>query len=218
MADLPLFPLNTVLFPGMQLKLHIFEERYKMMINECIQDQNPFGVVLIKEGQEALAPLAKPYEVGCTAHITDVQRLPYDRMNIVATGQRRFRLNHIKKETPYLLGDVDFFSPTIANERLSRHYSRHLRPMIIDYLKVLSEIGEIQFNADHIPNDPKSLAHIAAILLQCENPLKQELLEADETSSLLHHLIDIYSLETMLLEIRIAPPDEDFNIGPFSSN
>ena len=60
MATLPLFPLNTVLFPGMQLKLHIFEERYKLMINSCIESNQPFGVVLIKEGREAFDPIAIP--------------------------------------------------------------------------------------------------------------------------------------------------------------
>ena len=61
MLELPLFPLNTVLFPGMPLNLHIFEERYKRMMQACIESSKPFGVVLIKQGLEAHGPLADPF-------------------------------------------------------------------------------------------------------------------------------------------------------------
>ena len=218
MADLPLFPLNTVLFPGMQLKLHIFEERYKIMINKCIEENTPFGVILIHSGDEALGPMAEPYEVGCSAQIADVKRLSFDRMNIVVTGERRFRVNFVKKQHPYLLADVEFFSPKDDNQKLMDLYSQLLRPLIIRYLKVLSEVGEVQFDPTHIPTDAKSLAHIAAILLQSENPQKQELLTIDKTSALLRKLVAIYQLETLLLEVRMSPPDEEFDIGSFSSN
>ena len=173
MADLPLFPLNTVLFPGMQLKLHIFEERYKLMINQCIDTDAPFGVVLIQDGQEALGPLAKPHEIGCTAQITQVQRLPFERLNITATGQRRFRIRSIKQHSPYLIGDVEFFAPEDDQPDLVEQLGRQLRPLIARYLEILSQIGEVQFNAMNIPHDARSLAHVAAIMLQGENPQKQ---------------------------------------------
>jgi Lon protease-like protein len=67
-SELPIFPLNVVLFPGMPLPLHIFEERYKSMINRCIQAGHAFGVVLIREGQE-VGPPARPHDVGTTAVI-----------------------------------------------------------------------------------------------------------------------------------------------------
>lgn len=218
MADLPLFPLNTVLFPGMQLKLHIFEERYKIMINECIDEQKPFGVVLIKSGQEASAALAKPHDIGCVAQITEVQRLQFDRLNIIATGQHRFRINHIKRHQPYLLADVEEFSPMDDNPVLTRHYARHLQPLITQYIKILAKVSETEFKQEFILDNPQSLAYVASILLQSENPIKQELLSISKTSSLLRRLLEIYQLETLLLDIRISPPDESFNIGSFSSN
>ncbi len=218
MADLPLFPLNTVLFPGMQLKLHIFEERYKIMINECLNQQKPVGIVLIKNGLEASAPLAEPHEIGCAAQITEVQRLQFDRMNIVATGQHRFRINHIKKHEPYLLADVDEFSPIDDNPSLISQYAEILHPIIEQYIKILSQVSDMPFNPLQIPHNPRSLAHVASVLLQSENPLKQELLSTTHLSLLLRKLLEIYQLETMLLEIRISPPDDSFNIGSFSSN
>ena len=70
MFELPLFPLNIVLFPGMPLSLHIFEDRYKLLIGKCLQERQPFGVVLIKKGIEALGPLAEPHHIGCTAFVS----------------------------------------------------------------------------------------------------------------------------------------------------
>lgn len=218
MTELSLFPLNTVLFPGMQLKLHIFEERYKIMINECIEEHKPFGVLLIENGQEALGPLAKPHMVGCTALITQVQRLPFDRMNIVAIGQQRFNVNSITQTNPYLIGDVDYFSPEIDEQGSINQYARLLRPLIIEYLDILSNIEEINFEREQIPHSPRSIAQVASILLQTDTDKKQELLAIDKMSVLLRRLVQIYNLETMLLNVRISPPDETFNIGPFSSN
>lgn len=86
MYELPLFPLNTVLFPGTPIQLHIFEDRYLKMINRCIEEHKPFGVVLIEEGSEAFGPLAKPYRIGCTALIAKVEKLEDGRINITAVG------------------------------------------------------------------------------------------------------------------------------------
>ena len=95
MMELPLFPLNTVLFPGTPITLHIFEPRYLELMEMCEQTQQPFGVVLIQEGQEALGPLATPYPIGCTAEIARVERLPDGRMNILAVGVERFEIHEL---------------------------------------------------------------------------------------------------------------------------
>ena len=218
MAELPLFPLNTVLFPGMQLKLHIFEERYKIMINECIEAKKPFGVALIKSGREALGPMAMPHEVGCNARIAEVQRLSFDRLNILASGQRRFRIKSIARTNPYMLGDVQYFSLQEDRPELSYYYGKRLRPLLIQYLNLLSSAEEIRFDPEQIPHSPKSLAQVAAILLQAENIQKQTLLALGSLSKLLRQLVELYRLETMLLKIRLSPPDERLDIGPFSSN
>ena len=75
MYELPLFPLNVVLFPGMPLPLHIFEDRYKEMIADCIRENRPFGVVLIEEGSAEHGPAARPVAIGCTAEIAQVQEM-----------------------------------------------------------------------------------------------------------------------------------------------
>src|SRR5438046_1437349 len=93
---LPLFPLNTVLFPGMPLRLHIFEERYRLMIGECVERKQPFGVVLIKAGREVGEP-AEPRGVGTTALIAAMSRMDDGRMNLVAVGQERFRIDELRQ-------------------------------------------------------------------------------------------------------------------------
>ena len=218
MPEIPLFPLNTVLFPGMQLKLHIFEDRYKRMINRCIESDLPFGIVLISSGREALGPVATPFEIGCSAKIVEVEKLPFERMNIVAVGHQRFRIRSLDRTHPYLLGDVEFYSPRDDDPRLMRHFARRLRPLFIRYLDILAAAEEIQFDAEQVPRTPKALAQVASILLQTDNAQKQELLTLDNMSGLLRLLVEIYRLETVLLAVRLSPPDESFSIGPFSSN
>ena len=218
MPALPLFPLNTVLFPGMQLKLHIFEERYKLMINSCLELKKDFGVVLIKEGREAFGRVATPHAVGCTAAISEVQRLPMGRMNITAVGQRRFRIKGIDRSQPYLLGDVEYFLPQEDKPEVIQRCVRLLRPMVIRYLETLSSSEDASFDPSQIPDGPRAVAQIASILLQSDSAQKQQLLAMRSLSRLLLTLVEIYRVETLLLSVRMSPPGKDFNIGPFSSN
>lgn len=218
MTFLPLFPLNTVLFPGMQLKLHIFEPRYKALMNQCIDRKEPFGVVLIRHGGEIGNQDTVPFDVGCTADIGEVQRLPLGRMNIVTTGHRRFRINAIDRSRPYLVGDVDYFLPEADRPGVIKVYSKVLRPLLLRYLDILSSSSDSQFDPEQLPRQPRTIAQIGSILLQADNLQKQELLSMDSLSNLLTTLVDIYRLETMLLKVRLSPPGEDFNIGHFSRN
>ena len=218
MTYLPLFPLNTVLFPGMQLKLHIFEDCYKSMINRCIEAKQPFGVVLIRHGTEVSGHGATPYAVGCTAEIGEVQRLPFGRMNIISTGLRRFRINGIDRSNPFLIGEVEYFLPAEDRPSVVRVYSRVLRPLLLRYLDVLSSSSDSRIDPEQLPRQPRAVAQIASIMLQADNTQKQELLAMGSLSNLLITLVDVYRLETMLLKLRLSPPGEDFNIGAFSRN
>lgn len=99
---LPLFPLNVVLFPRTRLPLHIFEERYKQMVADCLETQCEFGVVLIQDRSLEQA--------GCTASISEVTRRYEDgRMDIVARGRRRFEILLLDRGKPYLRAATQFF-------------------------------------------------------------------------------------------------------------
>jgi Lon protease-like protein len=102
-SDIPLFPLNVVLMPGAPLPLHIFEERYKQMVNECLESESEFGMVLADE--------AGTRQVGCTARIVElVERYEDGRMLILVEGARRFRLNNILTGRPYYIGEVEYLA------------------------------------------------------------------------------------------------------------
>jgi hypothetical protein len=94
--DLPVFPLNTVLFPGGRLPLRIFEQRYMEMAKACLRDNTPFGVCLIREGAEVLsgdtAAPAVPASIGCLARIADWDMPQLGVLHVVARGERRFRI------------------------------------------------------------------------------------------------------------------------------
>src|SRR5260370_10948037 len=124
---LPLFPLNTVLFPGMALPLHIFEPRYRLMIEECLNTGGAFGIVLISSGREVGEP-AVPHSVGTTAHISGVERLPDGRFNIEIIGQQRFHIVSLENDQAYLTGTIAEFPLAGADERPARRLARALLP------------------------------------------------------------------------------------------
>src|SRR5215472_16940096 len=106
---LPLFPLGTVLFPGLLLPLHIFEERYRQLVRDLRDGPEPrrFGVIAIRQGRETgVAGIRALYEIGCTATLRQVQELEDGTCDIVTVGTDRFRLTGLDDSRPYLQGKV----------------------------------------------------------------------------------------------------------------
>jgi len=203
MIELPLFPLHTVLFPGMPLPLHIFESRYKQMVELCLEEDNPFGVVLIRHGSEALGPLAEPHSIGCTARIIEVQPLSEGRMNITTVGERRFRIHLLNYDLPYLVGEVEFYPlPAEDTENLIPAAGR-LSPKVQQYIRLLNEIEEVDLNPDNLPEDPVMLAQLAAVLLQMPPGEKQELLKSASALDLLDSTYQVYTREIAFLRAII---------------
>jgi Lon protease-like protein len=212
---LPLFPLNTVLFPGMPLPLHIFEERYKLMVNECIRDHKPFGVVLIKSGVEIGAQSA-PHLIGTTARIISLERLAEGRLNLETVGEDRFRVLELRQDRPYLWAMVEVF-PMADSDALSAHsLAQRLRPWVTQYMSLLAQAAEAPFDAARLPAEPLALAYLAAIVLQTPMVAKQELLVAPGLKELLIQERKIYRNEIAILKTLLQRvPSEDH---PFSSS
>ena len=215
MDDLPLFPLDTVLFPGMPLALHIFEDRYKLMIGMCLEKRQPFGVVLIKEGTEALGPLATTYLVGCTARITQVERLGQGRMNIGAVGRRRFRILSYNRDLPYLIGNVADY-PLQTEPTEIRSAAKKLRPWVVRYMNELTRIEGSEYDHQRIPDDPTSFAYMAGALLRIPPEQKQPLLASVTASELVESLHKHYRREVAFLKNMFDQTVTDQ--GPFSMN
>jgi uncharacterized protein len=216
MYELPLFPLNTVLFPGMPLRLHIFEERYKLMIGRCYADGEPFGITLIKSGKE-VGGRAQPFHIGCTATITEVEPLADGQMNIVAVGSDRFQIQSLKHDQPYLVGVVNEAPLANLNSALLPDNSHRLRPWVRRYLEILAEASDSHFDMGQLPRDPMRLAYLAAFLLQIPASQKQNLLDINDAEELLADLRDIYRREVTLLRAMLTARESE-DIGTFSSN
>ncbi|MGB3682502.1 MAG: LON peptidase substrate-binding domain-containing protein [Rubrobacteraceae bacterium] len=112
MSDIPIFPLNVVLMPGAPMPLHIFEDRYKQMVDECLEGESEFGMVLADDSGTR--------EVGCTARIVElVERYDDGRMLILVEGSRRFKLNNVLTGKPYYVGEVDYIQEDDPGEEIS---------------------------------------------------------------------------------------------------
>lgn len=202
MYELPLFPLETVLFPSMPIHLHIFEPRYREMIDRCIALDQPFGVVLIRRGVEAGGPLAEPHTIGCTARISRVERLEDGRMNLTALGEERFRILGLSRARSYLVGQVESMPLEHPCSLDIQRISRQLLPWVRRYLSLVSRLdpeNELDLRELQLPEDPLLLSYLSAMLLQLPPHEKQPLLEAPDALTLLRAVLRLVRRETAVL-------------------
>lgn len=213
MQEIPIFPLNVVVFPGMPMPLHIFEERYKEMINICLEEERPFGIVLIEKGEAAGDPNVTPHLIGCTVKISQVQRLEDGRMFIMTFGQDRFRIHKLERSKhAYLVGQVEYLSlDNLVNNEVEKNQS--LRMLLCDYLAILQEVGDIAFDISQLPADTESLVYVAATLLNIEIQKKQALLESNQLSKMLEYLLRVYQKELDLLKLMPKEDEHKFSVN-----
>ena len=218
MFDLPLFPLNLVLFPGMPLHLHVFEERYKKLVQVCLASDRTFGVALIQSGVEALGPLPEPSPVGCTARIIDVQPMQDGRMNLIVVGRERFRILSVDRlSAPYLIARVEQYPLNTGDLANLHSAAEHLRPRIERYLQLLIRLSDLQKDPEPLPDDSELIAYLAAILLQIPFTEKQVLLETESAFDLFNRLDSIFNRELALMRAMLSESSRN-GIGTFSRN
>ena len=186
--ELRLFPLNTVLLPGVKLPLRIFEERYKLMINECLDTDSPFGVLLIREGREVGEP-AVPYHVGTTARITEVEKLEEGRLNLATIGERRFRIVETVQEKPYLKARVSYI-PEEMGEVQESVRERALE-LFQECLQGLSGLQGGWTRKTTIDQAAGQLSYSIAHYLELPPQAKQRLLELPSTEERLYYEIPL---------------------------
>lgn len=179
----PIFPLGTVLFPGLPLPLHIFEERYKQMMRRCIHDPGPFVVALIRKGQEALGGLAEPFAVGTMASIRQVDYLEDGKLNLLAAGIERVRIKHTSHELPYLSGTVEAFP--YPEEDVSAAADA-LRTVATEFIEIVSKNQKIS-NIELPPLD-QDLIFLCASILPVSCQVRQSFLETERLTDLARDL------------------------------
>lgn len=171
-----MFPLNTVLFPGAALNLHVFEERYRRMISECLDANEAFGVVLIRDGREAGDPDVTPHEVGTTAEICDITPLPAGRFSISTTGKRRFRIRRIVSREPYLTADVEYLDDGDDGDSRASELTHRVLREFREYVELLVAFSGANSAVD-VPPDPVDASYVVGDALHVADALKQRLLE-----------------------------------------
>jgi Lon protease-like protein len=183
-ALFPLFPLEVVLFPEEPLPLHIFEERYKLMIGECLEakaadsEQQEFGVVLTKD-QEM-------YSVGCSARIVNLTRKYEDgRMDILTVGRRRFEILLTNEEKPYLQGTVEFFDDN-GTDAPNDADADHAITLFRDLMQKLHQSSEMPI---HLTRPYRHLSFRLAGPLPFDLDFKQQLLSFRNEAERLRHVV-----------------------------
>ncbi len=199
---LPLFPLDSVLFPDMLMPLHIFEPRYRLLVERCLEDGSPFGIVLIQEGEE-VGPAAIPHRVGTLAEIVAHAPLDDGRSLITVRGGRRFAIDAVlSDEAPYLVGHVRYLDD--APEEAARKLADSVAEAYADYVVgVVAATGGVRREVpvvDEIQGgSPCDVSYRIAAGLAVEDDERQMLLETATARERLVREREILSRECSLL-------------------
>ncbi len=201
---LPLFPLQeVVLFPGMVLPLHIFEERYVKMVQQCLAGDKQFGVVLLRSGEEVGGP-AEPHLVGTVAQIQECREVAGGRYVLLAVGGDRFRLLRHWSEDGLLLGEIEPFDDDPDSGTGTELTCQEVRSLAAEHLRLVGEAVGKAFEAPEFPTGPRELSFLMASSLQGEPQLRQELLEGTDTAARLARLAKLLREQVATLGHRLA--------------
>ena len=195
LIEVPLFPLNVVLFPGMALPLHIFEFRYRQMIADCLADRAPFGIALALPA--GAHEQETPATVGTLARIADYEELPDGRYNLLALGTRRFTVVEQRHDRSYLTSLV---RPLVDDGRTPPLESvQSARTALYTYLQLVLKLVGSEHRQIEVPTEPEELSYLIGICLTCEDCEKQRLLEVTSIEERLQRGVSLLVTETEAL-------------------
>ena len=201
----------------MPIRLQVFEDRYLEMVQTCLNQNAPFGVVLIKEGVEALGPLPIPHEIGC---LTTIQRLnPQDggHINLVGHGTDRIEIHEVLRDGPYLRALIQR-RPLLGDEdQATIQLAERLQPLLARYLVELATLKDREVDPPDLPSHPQRLAYLTCSLLQIPARDKQLLLTIEDAAQLLIRLMQMLRFEIPLLRMARERNTPDM-MGPFGVN
>lgn len=181
-SPLPLFPLNTVLFPRTVLPMRIFEARYKTMVESCLESGQPFGVSLIQEGPE-VGGVALPHVLGCLAEIKKADHKANGDIHITVEGRRRFRLVEEIRRSPVWMAKVELLEEPLGDEETAAEAREELRASMSRYANLYYLLTSKQLFFEKHFRDPVRLSYYLADLMELDNDDKQALLEAPDAAT-----------------------------------
>ncbi|MGP4002839.1 LON peptidase substrate-binding domain-containing protein [Streptomyces sp. 8N706] len=243
-ARLPLFPLNSVLFPGLVLPLNIFEERYRALMRDLLKlDEDAprrFAVVAIRDGREVAPsapgmpdatalpehgpaagfgddPIKAFHTVGCVADAATIREKEDGGFDVLATGTTRFRLLSVDASGPYLVGELEEI-PEEPGEGAGALASGVLRAFRT-YQKRLAGANERSLSTEQdLPDEPSVLSYLVAAAAVLDTPSKQRLLEASDTAHRLGQELEILRAESAVIRNIPSLPAVDLTRKPTSPN
>ena len=200
--ELPLFPLpEVVLFPGRPLPLHIFEFRYRIMMNTILESDSRFGILMWDSTQDRVVA------IGCCAKIEDYQRLPDDRMKILTTGEQRFRVLDTVREKPYLVGLVEWIEDGPSENDLG-DLANQVEILLRDVVHLSGKLMDQSIELpEDVPNLPTELSYWVASNLYGVATEQQTLLEMQDTGARLQREVEILTSTRNHLAARTVLKD-----------
>jgi uncharacterized protein len=228
---LPLFPLSTVLFPGMRLPLRIFEERYRLLASYLLSQPEPrrFGVIAIRKGREVGAEGATAlHDVGCVATVRQITPHADGGFDLATVGAERFRLLRVDQSLPYFQGEVELLPDTDEaadpadgqQEQASQvaAVTRRVQAGFRAYLNALADRGGGVINVTELPDEPLLLSYVVGAAMIMDLAERQSLLAAPTVLDRLRLERSLLARESGVLRATTSRPAPDFAYERFSQN
>jgi Lon protease-like protein len=201
--ELPLFPLPLVLFPGVPLPLHIFEERYQRMLADVRASNDLFGLSYFvpDSSVEDRPPVG---HVGCATEVVEAQALPLGRSNILTLGVVRYRITeYAERGEPYLVARVEFFEDEQGDPQVLRKRADEVTETFMRIARAMRTANDERGELPSLPSDdPERLSFLVAAVVEMDAEAKQRLLELRSTSERLRRLYTLLAEAVSSYEAR----------------
>jgi len=222
-AILPLFPLNTPLVPGLVMPLHIFEPRYRSLVEDLLanpdEDAREFGIIAVRSGRTIeTVGVDALYPVGTSTVLRQAERLDDGRYDIVTTGSRRFRVIDIDTSAPLIQGEVEFLDDVTSET--DQIIARRVAQEFTTYRAILGGqlVDDSDAAIDDLPDDPTVLSYLVTAAMVLDSDERQDLLAASDTATRLIRAHRALVRENHLIAVLGAVPALELMANPPSAN
>jgi len=218
---LPLFPLSTVLFPGMRLPLHIFEQRYVQLVRDLLELPEPrrFGVIAIRKGRETgVDGVTALYDVGCVATVRQIEPRDDGRYDLATVGTQRFRLLTLDRSQAYFQGEMEPLGDEAGDAAAAAAASTRVQAAFRGYLNALADRGGGVISVTDLPDEPMLLSYIVGAAMIIDLPERQSLLAAPDAVTRLRAERSLLVREIAVVRATTSRPAPDFQHERYSPN
>jgi Lon protease-like protein len=218
---LPLFPLSTVLFPGMRLPLRIFEQRYVQLVRDLLELPEPrrFGVIAIRKGRETgVDGVTALYDVGCVAAVRQIESRDEGRYDLATVGTQRFRLLTLDRSQPYFQGEIEPMADEAGDTAAAAAATTRVQAAFRAYLNALADRGGGVISVTDLPDEPMLLSYIVGAAMIIDLPERQSLLAAPDAVTRLRAERSLLVREIAVVRATTSRPAPDFQHERYSPN